>query len=214
MPELNTTIIGTTFGHWTVLGVAPKSPNNSCIRYLCMCECGTEKSVQRRHLNSGLSASCGCHRYDNVVTHGQTRGSVQDVRRNKTYKSWVSMIARCHGKSSKACEKTLRNYKDRGISVCDRWRYSYADFLSDMGERPSPAFSIDRINNDGNYEPGNCRWATKKEQCRNTSRTVKVCFRGEIRPLIEWCEILEVRRSLIYQRLRNGWSIDRAFTAP
>lgn len=106
------------------------------------------------------------------------------------------------------------DYGARGVSVCERWIASFADFMSDMGDRPSPKHSIDRIDNNGDYEPDNCRWATKKEQSRNTRANLMIRLGNATKPLIEWCEIFDLSYETIRQRLENGWRPVRAFMSP
>lgn len=132
----------------------------------CMCDCGAEKVIRGADLRSGKTASCGCGYGDLVPpVHG-------DCRRGEVapeYSSWSSMVQRCTNENSQGWEW----YGARGIKVCERWRTSYANFISDMGRRP-PGRSIERIDNDGNYEPGNCKWATAREQ-RMNQRRMKRC---------------------------------------
>lgn len=125
-------------------------------KWLCQCDCGNRSMVASGDLVRGRSKSCGCsagfHRHGNCP-----RGKA-----TSEYYSWYSMIARCKYKTNKA----HAYYIDRGIKVCERW-HKFENFLEDMGPKPGPRYSIDRIDNDGNYEPGNCRWATQVEQIRN-----------------------------------------------
>jgi hypothetical protein len=131
-------------------------------RYLCRCDCGTEKVISGNHLRSGMIQSCGCFMRESIraahVKHGHSVGG----KGTREYRSWKMMHARTRAKRGSMYECYVR----RGIVVCERWR-SFKNFLADMGPRP-PGTSIDRINNDGNYEPGNCRWATRFQQARNT----------------------------------------------
>lgn len=123
------------------------------------------------------------------------------------YNAWHSMIARCHRKSS----QYYRHYGGRGIKVCQRWRASYEAFLHDMGRRPH-GLELDRIDNDGDYAPGNCRWATAVENMRNRRCTRRLTFNGETKCLIEWAESHGLSYSTLKDRLERGWSAEKALT--
>lgn len=129
---------------------------------------------------------------------------------SRTYGSWAKMIARCHNPQT----PEYKWYGARGIVVCDRWRHSFSAFRADVGERPSRAHSIDRIDNDRGYEPGNCRWATRAEQSRNTSRNRFYEWRGERLTLTDWSAKLGISPTTLFGRLREGWTLERAFTEP
>jgi hypothetical protein len=131
---------------------------NGSILWDCLCDCGNTTIVKCNNLNSGNTSSCGCLRGKNIRKHGHAAG----CDATPTYVSWSNMLTRCY--NPKYRETHL--YQGRNIKVCDRWRDSFVLFLKDMGERPSGK-TLDRINNDGNYEPNNCRWATPKEQAQN-----------------------------------------------
>jgi hypothetical protein len=126
------------------------------------------------------------------------------------HKAWRSMKHRCANPRSGRYDR----YGARGITVCQRWRESFESFYADMGSRPSPDHSIDRINNDGNYEPGNCRWATTAEQNRNRSDNVRLSFDGREMTASEWARELCINRRTLYLRLSTGWTIENALTRP
>ena len=128
-------------------------------RWRCVCDCGTEKVIIGGNLAGGRTKSCGClsseASSERATIHGRSGSS--------EFAAWSTMLARCSNQNA----SSWPNYGGRGISVCERWRLSFESFMSDMGERTSPTHSIDRIDNDGNYERGNCRWATSKQQAMN-----------------------------------------------
>lgn len=124
--------------------------------------------------------------------------------KNPIHQVWRTMIARCHNPKVKCYPR----YGGRGISVCERWRNSYDLFIADMGPRPS-GMMIERKDNGGNYEPGNCRWATATEQNRNTRRTWFITFRGERKPAVQWAEELGIPYARLRSRRWSGWTDER-----
>lgn len=175
----------------------------------CRCDCGKEFDVRGTCLRNGANKSCGCYtrsRLGNASrTHGETAngGTVE-------YRAWRSMLQRCY---DPGC-KSYKNYGRRGIVVCERWRSSYEMFLSDMGRKPSPEMTIERTDNMKGYSPDNCRWATRKEQCRNQRTSRHLTWRGETRCMIEWAELLGLSSPIICKRLKRGWSISKALGTP
>ncbi len=136
------------------------------------------------------------------ITHGYTK--------TKIYEIWKRMRQRCNNPNSSNAD----THYNRGIKVCERWN-TFENFLSDMGKPPTNGHSIDRINNDGNYEPNNCRWATRSEQAYNRRSTRLIKFKGETKPLKKWCIELGFNFRTIQNRLNQyGWSVEKAFTTP
>jgi hypothetical protein len=157
--------IGQRFGRWIVLADAPRWKHQA--RFLCRCDCGTDREVFAFVLLDGTSTSCGCFMREKngkligerSRTHGETIGRGPSIE----YSTWVGMIDRCENPRN----KSFPDYGGRGIRVCPEWRDSFPGFLAEVGRRPGPEFSIDRIDNSRGYEPGNVRWATRLQQNRN-----------------------------------------------
>ena len=158
-------LVGKSFGR---LKVIRRVENHNCggPQWLCLCTCGNKVKITTGHLRFGSTKSCGCLGKESAIINGKTvttHGHASPGNESPTYKSWQSMKQRCMNEN----HVYFHNYGGRGISVCDRWAKSFELFLSDMGDRPTGT-SIDRYpNNNGNYEPGNCRWATPTQQQHN-----------------------------------------------
>lgn len=135
--------------------------------------------------------------------HGETMGH----RPTAEYKAWCAMIERCQSN-----HPASKNYYRRGITVCERWKHSFPNFLTDMGRKPSPRLTLDRIDNDGNYEPGNCRWATREEQGRNKRSNRLITFRGETLCMADWSRRTGLHPMTLRRRLSAGWPVERALT--
>ena len=126
------------------------------------------------------------------------------------YAIWNGMRSRCGNPNN----PTFQRYGARGIKVCPAWTEDFMNFLRDMGRRPSPDHTLDRIDNDGNYEPGNCRWATRQEQCRNRRSSKFLTIGSETKTQAEWAQEAGIRQGTIYERLKLGWSPEKAVTTP
>jgi hypothetical protein len=191
---------GQRFGLWTLV----RRDEADGERWICRCHCGTKRPVGSFNLLYGKSRSCGCGpRSYYKGKHGHCR--------HPLYGTWKQMNYRCHNKSH-SCYK---RYGARGIVVCDRWRKSFTAFADDMGPKPGPGYTVDRIDNNGPYSPDNCRWASHRQQGRNMSRNRLVTFRGRTLTVAEWAEVLGISPSSMRYRLEKaGWTIERALSTP
>lgn len=187
-------IAGWRFGRLTAVARDGKG-------WRCRCTCGNEVVVVATALLQGRRRNCvrGAHyqiRRDELDLPGLT------VQYRNEYNTFINMHHRCYGLHN----DSRKHYGGRGITVCERWK-SFANFLEDMGTRPNPMYTLHRIDNDGNYEPLNCKWASRKEQSRNTCRSVWVTDGKERMVLAELAERLELPRWKVYNRLPEGWTV-------
>ena len=187
-------LTGLVFDRLTVISRATNNKWNKA-RWHCQCECGKTTTVTSDKLQSARTKSCGCIR----IKHRMTS--------TPTYKSWESMRRRCM--NSRAHNYYL--YGGRGIAVCSRWLNSFENFYEDMGERPVGK-SLDRIDNNGNYEPQNCKWSTPEEQQNNTRHNNNITYNGQTMSLSRWARFTGIERSKLWHRINNGWSVERALT--
>jgi hypothetical protein len=195
-------MIGFTFGSMTVLKLhSVDVPQKSRRYWVCQCSCGVIVNVIAHKMHPTRTCS-GCMIRKNFTKHGHlTCGS-----KPRTYVTWEAMKARCYNSNN----VSYKYYGDRGIKVCDRWRNSYSDFLSDMGERPA-GMEIDRIDNDGDYESINCRWVTERVQAYNRSSSKMIKLGDETKCMAEWCAILKLNPRTVGSRIRRGWSEEQSF---
>ena len=169
-------LTGSRFDRLAPIALSSSGANGA--RWECLCDCGKVVVVDAYSLRKGLTRSCGCLKCDLIRKRSVTHGATVNGKWRPEYYSWASMLARVRGSGAAKIPRRRRDYFDRGITVCERW-LSFENFLADMGPRPKGT-SLDRIDNDGNYEPGNCRWATASEQSRNR-RPVKRHSKPETR---------------------------------
>lgn len=197
-------IIGTRFGRLVVCEGAGKDIEG--LRWLCLCDCGTAKVVSGKHLRRGAIRSCGCLRKETSravglkVQHGQSL--------TPEYRAWRNAKDRCHNPRN----RQFANYGARGIVVAAEWRDSFEAFYAHVGARPSSSHSIDRINNDLGYEPGNVRWVIQKVQARNRRTNRLVNFEGRTVTLAEAIEARGLRTGTVRMRIASGWSIEAALS--
>lgn len=191
---------GKKIGHWTIISPAPKRVGSTKAFWFCKCACGNISVVNGVSLRN--SKSTRCKNCANLV-HGNSKHGLVTPE----FRTWYGMIKRCEKPTAKDyCVK-------RGITVCGRWREQngFINFLSDMGSRPSSRHSIDRINNDGNYEPTNCRWATREIQDKNRSNVELVLINNNSYSVAEACRDFSVNENKIYCMVRGGHSKQAAF---
>jgi len=190
---------GDVYGKLTLAKKAEKTGSNGW-KWLCECECGKETVVYLKNMRNGHTKSCGCISREKASKRMTTHGSAETIE----YNIWSCMKGRCSNKKN----SEYKNYGGRGIIVCKRW-LRFENFFEDMGNIPKDK-SIDRIDNDGNYEPGNCRWATKIEQANNTRVNVFIEYEGKRFTVAQWSRRLGIKDKTIYKRLKAGWNARRA----
>lgn len=190
-------LTGQKFGSLTVKERDISVSKNA--KWVCVCDCGNISLVESQKLRKGKTKSCGCksalYKIETMGTHGKTN--------TKIYKIWHSMISRCEYDSPNI--KSQKRYKDKGIRVCDEWRNNFEEFYSwSINNGYKDGLSIDRISNDGNYEPSNCRWVTKIEQDNNRSSNVNIKIGDTTHTIAEWSRISGVSYETIRSRIKAG----------
>lgn len=188
-------LVGSKFGMWTVQSYSGAG------KWLCRCDCGVSGAVQTGTLTNGRSTSCGCKRREIAASKSLIHGHATRRNWSPTYQTWASMIDRCR-------RSKFSNYVGRGIVVCARW-LKFKNFFEDMGVRPAGT-TLERIDNNGNYEPTNCKWATKAEQNRNKRNNRNLTVNGRTMCVIDWAKETGLPSRTIYSRKRLGWSDDEA----
>jgi len=195
-PTLPPTLPGERYGWLRILNVVGKV-------LLCECDCGTVKCLDRYKVISGHTKSCGCYRSQIRAADNFKHGGVHLM----AYNRWQSMIRRCYRPSS----HDYQHYGGRGITVCDRWQ-QFAGFYADMGDPPTPKHYLDRWpDNNGNYEPGNCRWATTAQSARNRRSVLQITYRGQTQCLRDWVNQLGLQYGTCLYRLRHGHPLEQVF---
>lgn len=199
-------LTGQKFNRLTVLSRSAENSSAGKVQWLCKCECGTETLVVSQHLKNGNTKSCGCRRVEATRQNGLNR-TTHGMTGTPEYKAWQNLRDRCYNEDA----QQFRNYGGRGIRVCERWLNSFENFYADMGPRPSPEHSIDRRENNGDYEPSNCRWATPEEQGNNKRTNVYHELSGAFLTAPQIARQAELSTSTISSRLsRYGMTPDEA----
>jgi len=198
-------MIGQQFGRLTVTGQAPNRGKHRVV--LCECVCGRPGRYQLDNLRSGSTRSCGCLQRENRARE-RKHGNARSGARSFENRVWNGIVTRCLNPKATSYER----YGGRGITICSEWRSSFERFLCDVGQAPSQRHTIERIDNERGYEPGNVRWATRREQSRNTSANVNLTYNGRTACLTDWAMELGIKVPTLSMRLKNGWSVERALT--
>ncbi len=194
-------LVGLVFGKLTVVRRANGAASHS--KWECACACGRTKVIRGTSLVTAgkPTRSCGCLAATNAMTHGGTLGGP-----SPEHVAWRSMRRRCAARRG----RDWRSYGARGIKVCARWAKSFPLFLVDMGPRPSPQHSLDRKNNEGGYEPGNCRWATRTEQANNRRTCRMIAYGGETMSVAAWARRHGLSEGALRSRLDRGVPVSQA----
>ena len=192
---------GMKFGRLTALREEGRN-KHGWVLWRFSCDCGNETVAVGFQVKRGTTTSCGCRQREARTTHGK--------HDTDTFKIYQYMKQRCTNPKHSAYAR----YGGRGITVCDRWLESFENFNADMGDRPSRQHTLDRIENDGPYSPGNCRWVTWDVQYRNRRQTVSITYDGETKCRKDWCQEYGVDESTFAQRLSRGWDVGTALKAP
>lgn len=195
-------IIGKKFGHLLILRDVSRRKGHRYVLYRC--DCGTEKEVLWNNIRRGTSKSCGCMKNPNRLA------SQQGLPRIPEMFIWYAMLRRCEDPKDKA----FVNYGSRGIKVCPRWQNSFYAFYGDVGPRPDPKYTIDRINNSGDYEPGNVRWVTREHQNQNKRTNRYITHNSETLTISAWARRRHISRNVLRWRLKHNWSVKEAIETP
>ena len=165
--------------------------------FLCLCSCTSETKVRADHLLSGHTKSCGCLQKKKVTKHG--------LHKDPLYNVWLGMKKRCLDPTA----HSYKNYGGRGIKICARW-LALDNFIKDMRDTYKEGFQLERIDNSGPYTPANCTWVSVKSNNRNKRNNLLITYQGETKTLAEWAETANIKYSVLYYRIKQGWSVEKA----
>lgn len=203
-------LAGQRFGRLVVLYDTGERKSRNVV-WRCKCDCGNEVDVAGYSLTSGNTTSCGCYNRERSVEANTVHGMNRQGERHPVYAAWSRMLQRCENPNN----KRYKDYGGRGIRVCEEWHDAkvFIEWALSHGWREG--LSIDRIDNNGNYEPGNCRWATLREQARNKRSNRLITFNGKTQSLAAWAEEMGINSSALRYRIYQlHWSVERALTEP
>ena len=197
-------LLGQRFGRLVVIGESGRTKCRSVL-WKCLCDCGQEIQVAAADLKRANTTSCGCYGRERCKETFTTHG----LSTHPLYSIWNTMMDRCFDKNS----KNYANYGNRGITVCTDW-LSVVNFIKDMATLYKKGMQIDRIDNNGNYCPENCRWVTCKENQRNRRSNHILTYKGAAKTIIEWSEILGIGSTTLRGRLQKGWTVEQTLETP
>lgn len=196
--------LGKKANHLTVIGIAERLPEDRWWYLKCRCDCGNETRITPSQFNRKVVKSCGCLKRT-------LHGSYDGCTKHPLYGAWKNMLNRCENPDN----RNYHHYGGRGITVCDEW-HEFSNFIKwsdSVGGKPN-GYSLDRIDNNGNYCPENCRWANTKTQSNNKRDNVVLTFNGQSKTLSEWSEITGIKRGVLQHRYQRGWSTSDILTTP
>ena len=196
-------LTGQRFGRLTVIERSKSTNKNA--KWLCVCDCGNQKEVFGGDLKQGRTQSCGCIHSEQLAQRNFKHG----LSNSRLHGIWNGMKARCYNPNF----DQYADYGGRGITICREWRDDFQAFYDwAMANGYADNLTIDRIDNDGNYSPNNCRWATRQEQGYNRRDNRLITYNGETKTAAEWGMVTGIKPHTILRRLRLGWSVDEALT--
>lgn len=203
-------LTGQRFGRLVVLYETSERKHTKVVWH-CRCDCGNEVDIRSGSLTSGHTMSCGCYKRERAAEVHTTHGMNRQGKPHSVYQTWQCMLQRCENPNNSA----YKDYGGCGIKVCDEWHDAEKFIGWALANGWQKGLQLDRIDNNGNYEPSNCRWATREEQARNRRTNHLVTFNAKTRTMAEWAEEVGVKRHILYDRINNlHWPIERALTEP
>lgn len=201
-------MVGQSFGLSVVLEELPRSGGRRV--FLCLCGCGNTFQALGENLRKGHTKSCGCYQALQASTANFIHGESGSPNQSPEFRAWAAMRNRCTNPSNERYPR----YGGRGVQVCGRWLESFANFLEDMGRRPGPEYSLERLNNDGNYEVSNCKWVSKIDQANNTINNIRYTHKGKTLTLAQWSRETGLSQGCLGYRHRQGWSVEDMLSIP
>lgn len=189
-----------TFNRLTVLHRVENNKREA--RWECRCKCGNITIVTSFRLTSGRTKSCGCLQRELVGNMNKTHG----LAGIPEYKIWIGIIQRCTDSN----QKSFKNYGGRGITICKKWRNDFMAFYDDIGTKPTPKHTIERIDNNGNYEPSNCKWATCQENTNNKRNNHFITINNWTLTIAQWARFVGIKWETLHKRIKLGWPVEKA----